>query len=491
MMPSRLVTHCLSRSAWAIALAATSICAQDPQRGSLQSLPIAFIRTGQQPAELEFSYYNGGSGGEPEVIPVAPVGTPYAGAPDYRMSQMFPAVDRAWIEIDAISSGNDNIPVDPTNGRVIPQNGAIGWSILSFSVDGATTGGVNTVIADRRSQDPLRFGADIYSWGFGGSTGIDPQYIDKTWLEFSAEEVDWLTPIDELESLDFQAGLLFERAGQTDPVFLPNTNQDFYFSLSRAAVLNAPSTLPAGSAFASVTLDPGAIYRITCSNGIWSTASVVYDRTTLDLPDDANIDAIAVHASDSVIFSTDDVSTEQFLVHVGGQTFRLRDSAGNTLSSLTGLDNTSSTSRNNVDALCGIDPEHGVFSSAIGTPVPDPLDVDEDDTRMSLSVSRYHRAGNVTTPQLLAAVSGWHTSSPQDGEVLLHVFSGVAWNNGLAINGSTQYHGAIHVPRTATQQQVYQLLPLPNVGTGTFAIFAEFIGTNGGHGLSHPSVMEF
>ena len=468
------------------------------ERGSFHSLPAAFLRQVSTSADIELTA-SAGIGGTPVVPPTPPSTYGLGQAPDYRKSVMFPD-DLTWLEIDAISTGNDNIGTD-SNGNINLGLSSQGWAVITFSLTSGSPGPAGSVIEARRLDPCASHGGDLYSFGVDGSQNVIPdEYVNAIWLEHAGEDLDINSPPTDLVAHDYQAGLLAENNGTPDPHLVPNGNLQFYFSISPAAAasfnaLVGNGTVPTGSRFASLgTLDAATIYLTTFDpvQGSWSDVTVAHSSAELGLSDfEEDIDAIMIGSS--VIFSTTSPSRNELMVRVVQNnsitTVPLRDPTGKLMTQAMGLNQSPGASRDNVDALCGIDPETVSFSNLIGTPVDAPFGINPS---MTMSMSRFHFPGQANPAEVMLSLSGWGNTGANNANVVVHILQGVSWGaNGLSLQNATPLlPQPIVTGRSATEFNWYLQLPLPST-PGTYLVMLEFVGPGLQNSWSQACIMKF
>ena len=308
-----------------------------------------------------------------------PVEWVFDGGTDYSLEKMFPA-DHDVIEIDAHSTGNEIIPA--TDGDGIPNVlESPRWLALSISVRDGAIGSDGSWYEVRRNAG-LSNGADVVSYYFEGSEGINPALVGSTVVEQGTEDLGYPgTGAEDVDALDFGLGVMTLSPGVASEMFFTNESE-YYFSVSNACVplLSSPfavdNTVVAGQ---PVDANGATIYVVRWTpgqggGGSWSFPEVYRSATQLDLDvavDD--IDAIAVDRTtleQPVIFSTQPSDSSQLLIHhynqdltafVGPET--LRNESGAEVTAILGADDV-----DDVDAVCGFDPEPGSYDRLMGTP---------------------------------------------------------------------------------------------------------------------------
>lgn len=282
-------------------------------------------------------------------------------------AMMTPA-QQSQIEIDAISAGNDVIPIvfAPGGPRLRPDRAPLGWAALVFSF-AATPAATNLPhpMAERHASGG--YAADLYSWILPGSTPLGA-FADQMFLEVKAQEVQLLQTGD-IEALDMSLALLAQNGGAADPLFAPNVSS-IYFSLTKASAAHLANVLPVIAADAS-----GAtvfvVHRDPSTPPTWGQIQVARSATALGLQgvnandpsDDEELDALGVWTQENLyVYSVQGPSTQpQLQAERQGQRGPLHTNTGVPVQNRIG--------DSDVDALCGFDPEMGGFSRWLGTPL--------------------------------------------------------------------------------------------------------------------------
>ncbi|MEO0480159.1 MAG: hypothetical protein AAF196_11830 [Planctomycetota bacterium] len=306
----------LAAASGAAALLSAPLAAQD---GSfLQNLPSAFIVDEVNPLGTgsKFDINSPFSG---ELVPFEP--SPDANVPVFSLQEMFPE-HYHWMHIDAMSTGNDIVPVEMVGGvpRIEP-NVVEAWVALNFSLRSGVTGAPNSKI-DQYVQvhGPAASGAAVFSYHFPGSA-LPDALLNRIFIEHgpgtpSGVPADPSNPAD-VVAFDTFVQAIANADGQGQPLF-PNT-KFFFFSLSRESVetLNFQIQETDLQPLASDTteLHEASIYMIQWVNNAWTQPVTQFDYRDLavpglvgdenengDLDDDyADIDAIGVYVSDQSI----------------------------------------------------------------------------------------------------------------------------------------------------------------------------------------------
>ena len=337
----------------------------------------------------------------------ATAATPFGATqpPDFSHAAMF-ADDFASIEIDAMSTGNDLLPVDAVTGVINIGNR---WGAIAASVTRGASGLPGGWVEARASQQlGPGTGADIISYWIDGSSGIGGQVVGEHFLEQGTEHLG-LPPQSELDALDFFIPPIRTSENPDNLLFFATTK--FYFSVSSGCVSGLSPT------FTSLGPINGAtIFLIEWeeNNGVWrwSDPTVVLTHQQLGLTSQHDVDALAYNdLGSTVVFST--VIDANL---AGPQPEQLLVSNGSWSNATLLVDSTTGVAeklridglQDDVDALCIFDPEHEeLFSSWFGAPVLTPHQ-----DSMHISVTRHWNPTSASY-EVVLLISGWGPSGPR------------------------------------------------------------------------------
>jgi len=351
-----------------------------------------------------------GDASAPPALPSQPL----EDEPDFRPQTLFgPALP--YVDVDAMSTGNDLLPIHPVTGDLDPgRNG--GWMALTFSV---TSGTVDTAegVVRQRSLRPERAGADLFGYFLRDSNadpaslGIPIELIDKVFLQQGNEHIGIASTQQNQADMDAHDAYMPWLAIGPLPEDLGfvRTRTDFFFSVTpaSAALLESQRGGTLANWLPASTMRPGDVYRLTWNNGQWSTPSVF--RTAVELVDnpDADVDALAIDLfvagglGQAVLFSTVGDPVQLRLQPPNGPVREARTPIGPIRLIDTG----------DVDAVCSYDPESGTgFNRWIGFPL----------ARIGVSPKiGFAIAGDGADYRLI--VSGWGDSGPAAGLVHFYI----------------------------------------------------------------------
>lgn len=346
-------------------------------------------------------------------VPVMPV-NPDPNVPIWRLDAMFDASDLPNIQIDAMSTGNDLLQIDEQTGQVnLTQIQA--WGGLTYSVRANSSGQPGSWVRLRTtSNGGPGVGADVMSHIFESSVGIEPRLRGENFLEQRAEDMGH-APGDEIDALDFFAPLLTMNGGTPGGVLFANQDT-FYFSVTSA------SAAALGGAFFDVGPPSGAsVLRMNWDsslgpNGEWTTPTVIRTPAQLgcDHPLTDEVDAIGYNSGQGALIFSTKVDANY------PQRAQLEVSFGNTPNNTPMVITANPgeplwttlriTDTDDIDAICGIDPEADKLSSFLGTPLSSGLA--QPGKVMHLSASRI-TASPAAPDYGMFQVSGWGPMTPQ------------------------------------------------------------------------------
>lgn len=358
-------------------LFSSSLCAQiptTPQLGPFRTTGVAFATAGYS---NELQHFRADTQAVAPFEPMGPTGA------SYRVDDIFSSLSneqRELVEIDAIATGNDVVPVTYAFGqfRMNPRRMPHGWSALFMSFRLCSVSPTGPMpMAERRA--PGWAGGDVYSWIVPGSLPLG-SFEDQIFVDVAAPSLG-LASGQELVALDIPLAVLAQSGGTAVPNFAPVVGH-FFFSLTNASAAALASALAPANAFPGVAPDDmsGATVFHTFWNGVgWSPITVAVHPYQLDLDggtssplDDEDLDALAVEGATAmtVVYSVkkQPMSSPQLMTLTPSGQGELFTENGDPISTRIG--------DSDIDAICGIDPEMGTFSRWVGTPIataPSPL----------------------------------------------------------------------------------------------------------------------
>lgn len=295
---------------------------------------------------------------------------PLAGAPHFAVAEIFAGIDPGLlplVELDAISTGNDLIPVSftATDARIVQWMAPVTWTALFVSFAAGSVAPTDPEPMRSRAASGGA-GADVFSWITPGSVPLGA-FEDRVFLDVRAELLG-LGASEELSALDIPMALMAQGRGQPDALFSPHRNW-FFFSLTQASAELLTAQFPG---VADVDMSGGTVFASHWNGSSWNLPVVVKSANNLGLggdssisrEDDVELDALAVDATwiePLVVFSVVGSAPMPQLQATRGLygPFELRDQNGNSASARFG--------DTDVDAICGVDPEMGHFSRWFGT----------------------------------------------------------------------------------------------------------------------------
>ncbi len=298
-----------------------------------------------------------------------------AGA-QYDIQLMFPGL-YPLVQFDAVSTGNDYVP---TYGGEISLSSA--WAAMMISVSNKTTGQPgNPWLAERRSgaySSRTTPGADVATHFAEGSTGIGQALLGNTVIAHLGEQAG-LAGDQEIDGLDLAMGVMPSSSGIASTLLFTR-NSDFYFSLTPESAILLLGVLLAfdENLMTYVPVDPASVYRVDWDDqtNTWSQVFVHHTAGELGLdPYVDNVDALAVDVfREKTAFSTQPVPGRPQL-----QVYEPSHWAPGVYEVITGGDSVDNVfelrptqsydDSDDIDAVCFLDPEAGVYDNLIGTQI--------------------------------------------------------------------------------------------------------------------------
>lgn len=369
--------------------------------------------------------------------------------PNLQHGAIFGAV-APLVTIDAVSSGNDFIPVDEL-GRVNPHSG-LGWVAFTFSVtDGSSKTGS---IMEARRNSSIPVGGDIYGYFLEGSNvsspgGVPAFMVQKVYLEQGHEHVR-LDAGREITAHD--AFFPYIQFGVAPGPLLLRTDR-FYFSVTSdsAAAINAYwAPFPVQDQWPQVH---GAdvlemTWNANAPTPAWSKPIVYRSAVELGLTNQ-DIDALAVDTSVArrpILMSTTTPSIFLLLSVLGEPHEVQAHVAPNNQGTPIRL-----VDEGDIDAICVYDPDQITGNPHIGWPWSFPYLT----PRLSLSLGSEGSESDGGT-LYKASVSGFRSTLPPGPVNLLMSIDGASWRsvgssyrtNQHTLQWSFQIRGPVASPGT-------------------------------------------
>lgn len=346
----------------------------------------------------------------PAVPPV-----PIAGAPNFAMTTLFGG-QASYFDLDAMSTGNDLIPVNE-EGMIVPDENN-GWVAITFSVTTATTDVAGTIVNLRSQMPQPSHGADLFGYFLLDSNtdpstlGVPAELVGRAFLQQGVEHSAIATPA-EMDGHD--AFMPYVAAGVIpDDLGLLRTVDRFFFSVTQLSATAINQARTPGSVLANWFPQPvsaATVYGMHWTSSGWSAPYVLRSASSLDLDPEEDIDALAVDYTNEdgivVLFSTTTTTRPQLLL-------ALPNSGGS--EARTPIGPVKLVAEGDVDAICTYDPESGEgFNPYIAFPYA----VAGFSPKIGLSA-----AGDGLAYQVIA--SGW--SGPKTaGAMSLYMLVGGIW----------------------------------------------------------------
>ena len=291
------------------------------------------------------------------------------------------------IEFSGISTGGDVCGEIFADGRM----NIAGWYGLSITLDRKASGQTYGV-AGSTLRSLTNASGSVVSHYFAQSTGLDTALVDSTVVEQTDVQMGYASSANlDIKAMDWAMGAIAGDPTGVRTELIAPVRDHFYFTVSAATVAANPN-YASGSSGSTLLLRTDTIYAMEWTAQAapesfgWSAPYVAYSATTLfgtANPSPAvEIDAISVYNKsnstiDRVVFSATEASglPNQIMGYDGyifGQTTTLaqplKDIYGDLISDKLGLLDATLGTPDDIDSICPIDPEGGLYNGALGTP---------------------------------------------------------------------------------------------------------------------------
>ena len=348
--------------------------------------------------------------------------------PDFSLTALFGPSLGGIVEISGMSLGNAQLPDLDVNG--IPDVAGSGrWLGTIVSVDNAARGVSGSPVARRRSATAGRStpGADLISFYASQSNDFLDTVRGRALLEQPSERFGYVGSgaDEEIDGLDLGIGVIHQSQSDRRLQLFPHRDH-FFFTLAPSCLddVNAATN----SEFAddgmggTVAADACTVYELVWDSNVdeWGDPMVYATPQALGLTVGIDeIDALEVDEDrDIVIFSTQiRAGHSQLKIHwtssAGPVTSDFQDTLGVTVASELGLidQEPPEGSRDNIDAVCIIDPEAIARTRAFGIPSELPLGPQMSLPQFGMSMTRCRPSG-ATTDKVILHASGWADVDP-------------------------------------------------------------------------------
>lgn len=373
-----------------------------------------------------------------------------------------PEVAAENFEMNAISTGNDNLPIqagpyagsEPEYWEVV-SGGQSGWAAISLSVsDDPEVPPAGTALASRYTGPGNGIGSDLFSYWFDTNVNIPSDLIDVAHFDLGHEHIG-AGSSSQITGLDTYMPAVVESRGT--PNHVVQVIRKWFFTLTPDTVTNitGPNWSTYVGAFNCLESHIGTNYVYTADwtpGSGWSKISVEFTPAELGLTGGGDIDAIAFfdvpNNRERIVFSLSlatSAGREQLLVGgaevLGASSGNkpLRVSGGARITAKIGIGNATE-----VDAICTYDPE--VISENYGHWIALPVEnTTADDIGCSVARYRvYDNNGFVLGQQLLLQATG-----------LPNETAAIGWI--VTIDGSSP----VIIRKIRTAERMEAVMPLP------------------------------
>lgn len=436
--------------------------------------------------------------------PALPVAGPYLlNSPDYSRAKIRAGMGLQQFtveaEIDALSLGSDLLPDFNTNGTPVLNNSVPSrrrWMSIVVSVDNGAVGLDDSFVEERRllgSGSHTKPGTDLISYFPENNQGLDPSVVGESFLEKAFEDFGLPStptgPQPEIDALDFAMGVHVSGQQTVQPVVLPDSDY-LFFSLTSASAstindpLNDEFAVNGPGPGTMVPADGVTIYRMEWLGSSWGPPHVYLDHEDLALHATDDIDALSVDkVHGRVIYSTQPYpGRSQLRVHAPrpgddpiNETLRegtATHSGANMTTKLGLRDGPTAPEKDDIDAVCVIDPEGGVVDPYFGTPVDRPNLAPSNPTGglMGLSMTRARFPFDEIDTIFLEA-TGWGGRTPQPCNI--EFFVSLDYDQSLPWTSSTWLSIQAPILRSAQDDSVVIEIDVPaGAVAGSVGFFA-------------------
>lgn len=376
-----------------LAIAATLQPAIAQQRGTLAATEVAVV-PGNGALAGEILCRSGGSSAKLSLF-----SPPTNGAPHYSREAMFGPL-APLVELDAISSGNDWVPMNE-GGVVDPMNTL--WAMASYVFDDSELGEPGSAVESERLANG---GVGLSTFGFYfEDSAMSDTYPGQEYLEHSgADVVNAPEGTTQIVAYDPYLPDIVSSGGQ--PVGIITVVDQFYFSVTSESAALLPVTFFDGGPPSGAT-----VLRVTWVGGQWSAPQLVSAPADLGLLPTENIDGLGVtDGGETVMFSLESTAGEppkpQMSVRLSGstETLEIGRTTGATLFAGTGA-----RAGGDAKAICFMDPEYMQLDPNFSAPL---LSAGMPEF-MHLSLGKFRTEHDEPAVRLLT--SGWGLAGPVAG----------------------------------------------------------------------------
>ncbi|MBK8101446.1 MAG: hypothetical protein IPK26_30565 [Planctomycetes bacterium] len=410
----------MSCTRWLWAGTLTAALAAQESRGLAAHLPIAIGLDGGFLGQDDATTWFKRNGFQPP--PAAP-------APAFNLASVLAAANGSGLDVDDISVGQDQLLIGPDGFISVPQGR---WGALTFSVRAGTQGLRGSRLRTEAQAGVV--GADVFSWVLPGSIlpveltdaverASDRSELGLTGAAAEVDALDGLLPLG-IDQSDLDG---FESAQFQNLLPVPYT---IYFTLSSTAASAAPPSWFQGTPRSGATI---LCVQSSVPGGPFSAPSVWKRFDELGLTQADDIDALAIdRGTGKVVFSLKSRRLDQLmfvdLVLPFGPPVPqpVRKDAATTVSQAIGVDS-GAGSTDDVDAVCGLDPQIRSGQVGVANPLiysmgtPRPRVVFPNSPALQASAAR--RVAGATSIYD-TWITGWPSGAPQPGLVGLIVSLG-------------------------------------------------------------------
>lgn len=363
-----------------------------------------------------------------------PAGGPTLLVPDYSSMELF-GQDAWLIEVDAHSIGSDQIPHHDDGVPDVSETEE-NWLAYVVSVKNGAEGTTGSYLDSLQGVRPV--GAELISYYTSESQNIANILVGNNAVEASAMTLGYdPSNVSDVDALDYGIGIHSFTAQQSgvSQLLFPSSNE-YYFSITPKTVTDWIGWYGTAPFADGQPPHAGDIYvkEWDETNRSWGPTKIYRTHLNVGIAATEDIDALAINRANGVIvFSTvldpANPAAPQLLISDGnGSSQELKDTdQGGTTNTPVQDKLDLGRERDDVDGLCGIDPEGAyVYDRAVGIAVTTAAQIPSQPATlpiMGLSLERGF-AGLSGPESLMAQISGWAGVTPQDCYVTYFLYVG-------------------------------------------------------------------
>lgn len=441
--------------------------------------------------------------------------------PDFSTSALLAGINRALstsstppaggtpattLSLGGFSTGGDVCGPIQVDGKMSPGNSWYGLSVSVAQKASSTNYGLTGSSLRSLANGP----GGIVTYYYDGSTGIDAQLVDSTVIEQTDGQLGFdVTDAEDLRGIDWGMGAIATDPSGTRSRVTAPVRDKLYFSVASDWLSDNPGHVvefgdPGSTAWLPLVSDTVYVmswdYDSTAMAYQWTSPEVAFSDDELFGSAHVTthaIDALSVYVNgmnERVLFSVEGHALGSQIMGYDRTNFSpsvvampVTDLDGDLIAEKLGLD-INGGHPDDVDGLCGLDPESGLLSSALGTPLERTAGSSVDE--LGIAVYRGMRFEYVSseetqeeTQELVDSLTVQVTGiTPTINPGLLHIYLGTFDQASLPLTDftSVSWFDSTWVLAPAGASTVSLEIPEDPGFSGELAFFAEYHLTVGG-----------